>query len=151
MRIVKAASAIFTDVWLKKRKEKWKAFYASDWTVVIMVLITVLIIKKLSFLIIPFLLESTLTSSQVHSSISYFRCLGWRTCHVVLALRRGNVHQSAVTRVLIISWFCPLGSDHVMVNHTTTLFSLIISLFLQIIASWSAKQKERERGLKSSK
>lgn len=35
-----------------------------------------------------------------------------------------------------------------MVNHTAALFSLIISLFLEIIASWPPRQKERERGSK---
>lgn len=81
-----------------------------------MVLIIVLIIKAFFLsLIFSFLRESTLTSSQVHSTISYFTCLGWRTCHVVLELRRGGAHQSAVSRVLIltpVSWFGPLDSDH---------------------------------------
>ena len=115
-----------------------------------MVLIIVLIIKSLfPSLIFSFLQKSTFATSQVHSTISYCRCLGWRTCHVVLELRRGvliNQHfpegYSSPQLADSVLWILTTA----MVNHTAALVSLIISLFLQIIASWPPRQKERERG-----
>lgn len=130
-------------------KKKPKAFYASAWTVVIMVLIIVLIIKAFFLsLIFSFLQESTLTSSQVHSTISYFRCGGWRMWHVVLELRRGSAHQSAVSRGLIltpVSWFGPLDSDH-WIPITQLLYSASSSPYSYRLLPHGHQHKKNEKG-----
>lgn len=117
------------------------------WTVATLVPILVLTIKPfLSCWYSPSLRKDP-HLSQVHSTTSYSRCLGWWACPVESELRRGGLMGQApctiptpVSRLL-----SPLPGDEAVVSHTAALSSLVISRFSQILASWPPRQKARER------